>query len=118
MTYQEFDSIFYSQGVAYNLNKIFAITADIPTVEFEIGDLQRLLTMNSTINTQTLQKIDWQRVAQADLQYPIIISQCSEGLIIVDGMHRYIKAITNGQNITVKTIYITPEELETTRICA
>ena len=116
--YQEYDSIFHSNGTNYDLNKVFAIAADILTVEFDISDLQRLLIMNSTVNTQSLQKIDWQRVAQADLQYPIIISQCSEGLIIVDGMHRYIKAITSGQNIEVKTIYITPEELETTRICA
>lgn len=116
--YQEFESIFHSQGVKYDLNKVFSIAANTEAVEFDIIALKRLLTMNSTVNTQNLHQIGWQRVAAADLQYPIIISQCSEGLIIVDGMHRYIKAITSGQNIEVKTIYITPEELDTTRICA
>lgn len=115
--YQEFDSTFHSQGVNYDLNKVFTIAATKSETEFYADTLKRLLTSNSSVNTQTLHKIDWRRVLQADLQYPIIISQCSEGLIIVDGMHRYIKAVTSGQNIEVKTIYITPEELETTRIC-
>ncbi len=114
--YQEHESIFHSQGVNYDLNKVFPIADNLEPVEFDIITLKRLLTMNSIINTQTLYEIDWIRVAKSDLQYPIILSQCSEGLIIVDGMHRYIKAVSSGKNMTVKTIYITPEELETTRI--
>ena len=112
--YQEYDSVFHSNGKDYDLNKVFAITHDKSTIQIFLSTLESILN----ISTDNLGFIDWQRVSQTDLQYPLILSIADDGFVIVDGYHRFLKAVTTGQDLVLQTKYITPEELETTRICA
>ena len=112
--YQEHDSVFHSNGKDYDLNKVFAITHDKRTIQIFLSTLESILN----ISTDNLGFIDWQRVSQTDLQYPLILSIADGGFVIVDGYHRFLKAVTTGQDLVLQTKYITPEELETTRICA
>lgn len=113
MIYQEFDSTFHSNGKNYDLNKVFAITENKKTIQTFLSTLESVLG----INADNLGFVDWQRVAETDLQYPLILSLEGSGFIIVDGYHRFLKAVITGKDLLLPTKYITPEELETTRIC-
>lgn len=110
--YQEHDSLFHSNGKDYDLNKVFAITENKRIFQISLSMVEALVDLD----TKNLRNIDWRRVDNADLQYPIILSRCGDSFIIVDGYHRFIKAVTTGKDLILEK-YITPEELETTRIC-
>ena len=112
MVYQEHDSVFHSQGIAYNLNKVFAITAYHRVQEVPL----RILEAELFLNTLNLGEIDFKRVANADLKYPIILSVYNGSTVIVDGMHRFIKASMTEDNTMIPVVWISPEELETTKI--
>lgn len=114
MIYQEHDSTFHSNGKNYDLNKVFAIAAEKQTIQIFLSTLESVLN----IDADNLGFVDWQRVADTDLQYPIILSLADSGFVIVDGYHRFLKAVITGKDLILPTKYITPEELETTRICA
>lgn len=50
---------------------------------------------------------DWERVAEADLSYPIIYNEKNG---VVDGRHRVIKALMSGERVIhVKVLNVYPE---------
>jgi len=82
-TYQELGSTFTSYDHEYDLNALFIATEDLPT------DLIAVKFLNWVFEFDTP---DPERVAKADLSYPILVVDYDGTLVAVDGLHRLAKA--------------------------
>jgi hypothetical protein len=82
--YQEENSFFYSDGNIYDLNTIFKLTHSLPIVKIDTSKLIWVLKYNKNI--------DDDRVNKADLSTPILVWKTKERELVVDGLHRLMKA--------------------------
>lgn len=95
--YQEHESTFESDGTMYDLNRIFRQTH---------GD---------TVHTIDLDKLVWvlkfvkgydpERVQRSDVDVPILVAKVDGRMLVVDGLHRLIKARNSGAT-TMRCIYV------------
>ena len=87
--YQESDSYFYSNGKKYNLNPIFKIYDSLKPIKLNTSELNWILNY--------VNDIDYNRVSNADVSYPIIVTYENGKYVIVDGLHRFIKQQDNDE---------------------
>ncbi len=66
---------------------------DLPIWYMDDIKIPRLL-----IENPNLDKFHWNRVEAADLTYPIHLIQWKKRLLVLDGIHRLIKAMISGQD--------------------
>lgn len=85
IVYQEEDSFFESEGVIYDLNKIFLSVASEPINYIDVNELIWMLGPKT--------KNDKSRVMAADLSVPILITKYGDQELVVDGEHRLRKAV-------------------------
>ena len=86
--YQEEEGgTFESNGVHYDLNKIFRAVHGLPVYEIKVNRLKWLA------DRDTLQKVDPQRVDRADLTAPLLVTFTNGRALVVDGFHRLVKAL-------------------------
>ena len=84
---------------------------------FYKGHFFKFLNIKGNIHPSQFQlpKLDIKRAKSVDTSIPLIVVETKEGLLIVDGYHRLLKAREKGLTyLPVK--YITREMLETTRV--
>lgn len=73
---------------------------DLPLWEKE-GTDDWNLTPREVINNVEGSRIHYQRVQESDLQFPILLTEKSGKWLVVDGVHRLVKAFETG-NKTIK----------------
>lgn len=112
--YQEEDSVFSSNGITYDLNYIKAVSND-PILTMDVSKLVWVI--------EQVDFIDEARVRKADYSTPMLITKDSGKELVVDGLHRLVKAVRNKiktvpyrrvteQVLKAATVKIkTPEEL-------
>lgn len=76
---------FTNDGKEYDLNKVLADVDDLPKVLFFTTDLKWVLEYD---------KPDLSRVEKAELSAPILVAYYGEKFVVVDGLHRLAKAVT------------------------
>ena len=101
--YSESNSVFESDGKLYDLNKVFRSVLKKPTNSILVSQVSWIL--------DKVGQLDIDRVRDADLSYPIIITYIDGKYIVVDGVHRLSKAVFK-QKRTIKYKYVTAYELE------
>lgn len=94
---EEPGSSFTHNKVEYDLNKLFNITEKFSTRQFKVPDLSWILKWC---------KLDIDRVNNADLSAPIIVTYSDKKLVVVDGIHRLQLAVNQGlTHIVGKFVY-------------
>ena len=97
----------------------------LPVVDFEIKDLiwnfdlpiwgkdgeSWNLTPWDVINKVLGSESQWRRVVGADVEYPILIMKKNDKWLIVDGVHRLVKAHIMGQK-TISAKIVTQDLIE------
>ena len=83
--YQEEKSTFQSNGKFYNLNFIWRNVYRDPILEIEIPRLSWVINPKDSV--------DEKRVKEADIATPILVTKEDGRELVVDGLHRLIKAI-------------------------
>lgn len=95
-SYQEYKSTFTHDGIEYDLNKLFEFSELLPVELFDIDDLDWVLDHST---------IDNNRVENADVNVPILITQYNGKYVVLDGAHRLTKAKKLGkEKIKVKIV--------------
>ena len=119
--YQESeDGSFTHNGKKYSLNKVFKIIHNKSIESVEISELAWILKYCYDIVDG--QKIchscrkgpkGWheERIKNANLNIPIIITRSEEGLVVLDGLHRLERAIQD-KVLELPAKYITETELK------
>ena len=100
---EESTSSFTHDGKTYNLNDALAIADKKPVKAVATKDLDWILEYSD--------KLDPERVKNADITKPLLITDYKDKLAVIDGIHRLQKA----KNMRIKKIptrYISREELE------
>lgn len=106
LEYKEYESTFTHNKKEYDLNSIFKIYDLLPTFFLSTDLLKWILDYSG--------KINYTRVNQTDISYPIIVTiDQAEGWTILDGLHRFIKQ-KHKDRILVK--YINADLLEKFKI--
>lgn len=82
--YQEQGSLFESNSNVYNLNYIFKAVENEPVEYIDISELTWVL--------KHIDGVDPERVKNADLTVPILVVKYRNKELVVDGLHRLIKA--------------------------
>lgn len=93
------NQIFSTNGREYDVNKLFELAKDIPEEEVDLADYVDQLkdyVWTEGDSEKKIRPIDidessehWQRMLDADLDYPILIGPNNE---IMDGYHRLARA--------------------------
>lgn len=98
--YQEEEGgTFESNGIHYDLNKIFRAVAHLPVLTVKVNRLKWMVTPD------VLKHIDQARVDRADLSAPLLITMYQGQFLAVDGLHRVVKAIqTNTPTLTYRRV--------------
>lgn len=121
MIYQEEeDGNFTHNGKKYRLNSVFQVVHDYPVQEVPVSELEWVLEYSYEVidgvkKCHSCRKgpDTWhaERVANADLNIPIIYTKSGDKLVVLDGLHRLQKAV----DLKLETILgkeIKEEELE------
>lgn len=85
---EEPHSTFTNDGKQYDLNKVLADVDDLPKVLFFVNDLKWVLQYD---------KPDPERMENADPKVPILVAYYGNQFVVVDGLHRLSKAVTEGK---------------------
>jgi len=104
---------------SWDNKKVWAL--DIPVTEMEIGDLiwhfdipflcdkdgVYNLTPSEVLNNPDRYKLEYERVVGVDMKYPIDIMKNKNRWLILDGLHRLMKASMSGlKNVNVRIVPI------------
>lgn len=92
-------------GARYDLNKLLQAADGSPIAYFKVSDLEWVLTELS----------DKERVQQADLNAPLLVTEWHGRWVILDGEHRLRKALKE-KTIFLPGKVVDAEELEAARI--
>jgi len=115
----------------YNIKKIWKITERLKPYRININKLthnldkdlwtvigkkrNKYITPNQLMKNPFLSPIDYCKILNANLQYPIIVYQDKDDLDILDGLHRLCKIYMLDKR-TIKVKYITKDLLDKARI--
>lgn len=86
-TYQEEDSVFSSNGITYDLNYIFEAVSKDPILTI---DVKKLIWVIEYVDI-----IDEDRIQKADYTIPVLVTKIDNKELVVDGIHRLVKAIND-----------------------
>jgi hypothetical protein len=101
---------FTHEGHDYDLNTVLALTANFPIFNVQVSKLAWCLD-----GVDFSSPDDRQRVEDADLTAPILISPALEGMVPVDGAHRLKKAIDMGLTY-IPAKFVTPHLLNQAKL--
>lgn len=87
---EENGSTFSSNGKVYDLNAIFKAVQHQPVLRINVAQLVWVL------KHVQLDKDDGARIAQVDLSVPILVTLDEGKELVVDGLHRLVKAQRDG----------------------
>lgn len=105
---EEKGSNFTHDGKDYDLNKILKLVDKQDEIEVKVDDLEWEIE-------EELSADDDERVKNADLNAPILVTKWEDKLVTVDGYHRLIKAVRDGvKELPAKEV--SKEQLEKARI--
>lgn len=94
--YEGPDSTFTHCGDDYSVDTLITLSKDIVVSNYPVSAFAWM------IDGQTF---DQARVDRTDLTIPILVTQCSEGMVTLDGFHRLLKAFQHGQ-LNVRAKYV------------
>lgn len=103
---EEAGSSFTHNGNLYSLNKLFDLTSAIEPGDFAVSELAWILDHDQP---------DPNRVKTADLDAPILVTPFDGQLVVIDGLHRLAKAVTEKRE-TITGISVDPHILEQCRL--
>ena len=106
---EEKGSTFSDEDKNYDINKIFKLTEHAPTTFEKISELDWI------IDHKPLSHEDKERVNNADLSVPILITMKGTRVLVVDGYHRLLKAITEYHKVILAK-WVTPKIMSESRI--
>lgn len=86
---EEKGGTFEANGTKYDLNYIFAHVEKETIQEIAVDKLKWVLDHGPALNKD--------RVAQADLSVPVLVTKLDGQELVVDGAHRLTKAVEAGQ---------------------
>jgi hypothetical protein len=75
-------------GVVYKLDRIFELSIDLPVTQLSLDSLKWLTDVSIT---------DPAREKNADIKVPIIVTPHNGNYVIIDGLHRAVKALKAGE---------------------
>lgn len=102
-TYQEEPGgSFTHDGKKYDLNKLFKLAEHEPLAYFYVDDLAWIVTDEDCADG---------RVEGADVNVPILVTMWEDKWVVLDGLHRLIRAIQLGQSHLPGQV-ITPDQLK------
>lgn len=102
---------FTNDGREYDLNKVLADVDDFPKVLFFTQDLKWLLDSDESDATVNFDRADIRRIEQADLSTPILVAYYGSRFVVVDGLHRLIKAV-RGKKRFMRGVLVPTEVLD------
>ena len=103
------DSNVSHDGNRYGIDDLIHFTKNIKPEVVEIDDLKWIL------NGYQETKEDEDRTKKVDLQFPILVTRWEGKIVILDGFHRLLKAIQQG-NKTMKAKFVTSDMLKQSKI--
>lgn len=103
---EESDSTAQSDGVEYNLNVLFQLVADQRIEQYKVSDLEWVMKYTKT---------DPERVANADLQAPILVAKYKNKLLVLDGAHRLKRALKEHKEFLPGRM-VSPDQLEIAKV--
>lgn len=89
-TYSEVSSTFSSDGKVYDLNLLFKLSQSLPVQLIEVDKLRWVLQYDPPRKD---------RVAKANPDFPVLVTQYKGQELLVDGIHRLQKAINLGRTL-------------------
>ncbi len=108
--YREEGGSFEDEGNHHDINKIFEIVEDRKPIFVNVMKLSWILGDEIDLDND-----DVERLRKVDLDIPIIIVVRNKKLLIVDGYHRFLKALFSKiEKLPAKLI--SPSELDSTRL--
>ena len=107
---EERGGTFTNDDKEYNLNKVLRLTNNLPTMEFKVADLKWLVT-DSKQEIKDFDKEEKQRVINADLNTPILVTYWKKKLVVLDGFHRLIDAVKEKRDTMIGK-FVTDDILE------
>ena len=107
---EERGGTFTNNDKEYNLNKVLRLTNNLPTMEFKVADLKWLVT-DSKQEIKDFDKEEKQRVINADLNTPILVTYWKKKLVVLDGFHRLIDAVKEKRDTMIGK-FVTDDILE------
>lgn len=97
------DSRFRHEGKTYSVDKLLAIAANLPVVDFPVIKLAWMIDDN----------YDVKRMRAADTNVPVIIYHLPEGAwVTLDGYHRTIKAFYVEKRKTIPAKIFSDKQLQ------
>ena len=84
-TYKEKDSTFEANGTVYDLSKIHAAIKGDTSKEIRVSNLSWIL--------KYIESTDKEKVDDADITKPILVTAIDSQEVVVEGLHRLQKAI-------------------------
>lgn len=82
-------SLVTHNGILYKLDRIFELSVDLPVTMLPLEDLKWMLNVPGLV--------DDERMKKADSKVPIIVTPQNGQYVIIDGMHRVMKAMKAGE---------------------
>jgi hypothetical protein len=76
-----------SNGVTYSITTLIEAAKSLPIVQFKVSDLAW------NIEEMSFTEKDEKRIANADLTAPVLVSASPDGELVLDGLHRLVKAV-------------------------
>ena len=81
-------SLICHNGIYYKLDRIFELSLDLPVTKMPLSNLQWLIDANTA---------DPERLKNANINVPIIVTPQGGQYVIIDGYHRVVKALQAGE---------------------
>lgn len=81
-------SLICHNGIYYKLDRIFELSLDLPVTKMPLSNLQWLIDANTA---------DPERLKNANINVPIIVTPQGGQYVIIDGYHRVVKALQDGE---------------------
>jgi hypothetical protein len=108
--YREFGGTFTHDGEEYDLSALFMMIDHAPTFNIAVDRLEWMLAWPGSWD-----ETDEERVDNADLSAPILVTEYQGELAIIDGFHRLVKAVRDGVQ-TLPAHYVSHNMLEKVKL--
>ena len=94
--YQEESGHFTHNGKKYDINNLFKLTHEIEVEEFNVSDIEWIINKDEPCYSCRKGPQTWheERVQNADLKTPIIVTKSNNKFVVLDGVHRLEKAVS------------------------
>lgn len=103
------DSTVTHDGKEYSVDSLIHLTKDVKPEIVQVNDLKWILDGYKDTKSDKL------RTRKVDLLFPILVTKWKGKIVVIDGFHRLLKAISLG-NTTMKAKFVTPDMLEQSKV--